>query len=201
MKWIRTITFLLFLCPLNLFAQRTAKQKELIQRYFKLDPEDLSPSQIVQHFTGNLDFSIDTLIARTETSLLYLRAFSATYNPFSIPIKKAELQFREGLLYSSSQTIPKDTILTLAIIGILDSTEAATILIKGEFKRLDKQITKLFDRSTYNSHRTNNTKLESWIYYDRPIGYPQMRLIFGNYYADKNIFCIGIETNYKLTFN
>src|SRR5258708_38653274 len=102
------ILLFFFLTPIISFGQseKESHLKEFIQQYFMIDLENHSPDQIIQSLRDSMRLKIDIVRPRTDTSLMYIKAYSIIYNPFNISIRKMELQFLEQVIRSSRKKGP-----------------------------------------------------------------------------------------------
>jgi len=193
----RTILIAFFCMPLLLPAQskeKKEKESQFIREYFTIDPESLSPDEIIQKLKKNMQLTIDSLRPHTDTSFMYIKAHSTGYNPFGISIKKLELIFVESALYSTRQKRPLDTILTLRITGVTDSTESSKHVIKDEFKRINKILSDLSELTFYNEpDKKSKLYSESYNYFSGSLLFPKLILTSEVYYPDKKTYCISLE--------
>src|SRR5688500_4907742 len=114
------LLFTLFFTPI-LLVGRTTKEQEWDEDYFVLHPEERSLEHIIEQIQNDLGFSIESIKPHTDTSLLFLRASSRSYNPFNLPVKKIEFVLWQGTLQNGNKVL--DTILTFQMIGITDASK------------------------------------------------------------------------------
>jgi hypothetical protein len=192
--------FSLILFPLTCFAQKQQKTEinDLIEKYFSVNPEELSMAELVKALEVKAGVSIDTIINRTDTSLFYLRGYSGSFNPFRVSSVKTEFQIREAVV-RNDRKIPVDTFLIMQIIVITDSTEKSKRMIRGELKRIDKEMNLFFPKSDYIKSR----KKAKWFYetYSYKEGnfspLPKIRVGLSHYYQDLFCYTMIMETYYE----
>lgn len=194
----------LFIFYSNSFTvhSQTGKQKirlqEITEQYFSTNAADQYISQTIENFK-KAGFTHDTLISKTDSSLFYYRGYSTSFNPFQIPVRKVEIQFRENKILVRGEKIARDTILILQILGITDSSAENKNKLIEEVQRISKEFIEVFPLFNHGkSAKKAKRPYEFFTFNIFPAPYPTLILGFGAYYQNPKINCIDLELYYKL---
>lgn len=148
---------------------------------------------------GNIPgLSQSTKIATTDTSLLYFNGFSSSFNPFSIPVNKIEIQLRESRVLLKGEPFAKDTFFIVQIIGITDSTEESRKKVQQEFRKLSKEFAAYFVAKGHRKSPKKQKRPSESVTFDLwPNKYKFLQLGWGGYYKNQNTHCISLSVFFK----
>jgi hypothetical protein len=175
------------------------KQEEIARIFFNIQKGWMDASDLLKQLISNTGLIPDTIIARTDTSVFYMRGYCKTFNPFAIPVKEIEIQLREGPVHVINKEKIKDTLLYLQIIAITDSNTSILPLTR-ETRRIAKNISPAFTRT--NHVKTSGKKSrpsEGYSFYYQPEQFPFITIGFGGYYQNASIHCITLSLIYHST--
>jgi hypothetical protein len=126
-------------------------------------------------------FTIDEEIRRTDSTFYYLSGTYKNYNPFQFPPRELRLILSEMQIVHEDSLKTLDTIITLQLLGITDSSVAGEKMVKKEFKHFHNNQADRFSSSTYYPFKSKNgeTVAEIYNYFVSPFSISPIAIAWG----------------------
>lgn len=120
-----------------------------IEKYFRATPFDKDFSDLVNFYSTDPDFVVDSTSQRSDTSIFYLRGYHKTFNPFSFPVNRLVFTIRQN--DDSLNLLPRqnEIYFQLSVSGFIDSSEKSIQLLKGELKTIKEKLEPLYGEPGY----------------------------------------------------
>jgi hypothetical protein len=161
--------------------------KKLHQQYLGFDINNKSLDSLLVEIRNAGVFVFDTIIPKSKQQNFYSRAYSSSFNPFSIK-GKCELQITESRLVGGSSGL---TGLQFQIILLPVNTDNLLLKLKKEYKTLADEWGKLFKPiSTKNKKRKDKQPYDSFTF--ASAGGGSVTVGWGPYYKAPEAIVISV---------
>lgn len=173
------------------YAQNALQQ--LAKQYFKYNVYELELADVVDTLLQDTEIKIDTTIAHTDTSRLYLRGYHTSFNPFQIQLDSVRTILAEIYSKDRETQIVTDTIFRLQTIGVAKSNNQLEN-IKACFAKMHKQI-----KGDFNYFRYSKSKIEkqltseSYTYYQLPYSQPLLNITWKTKSENETVIAISFD--------
>ena len=148
LRKILSITmFISFFCQQGVCQNK--KIIPLIEHYFRATPFEKDFADLINFYSTDPDFVIDSTSQRSDTSVFYLRGYHKTFNPFSFPVNRLVFTIRQN--DDSLNMLPgqKEVYFLLSVSGFIDSSEKSIQLLKGELKTIKEKLEPFYGEPSY----------------------------------------------------
>ncbi|MGN6165264.1 MAG: hypothetical protein ACTHOF_12055 [Flavisolibacter sp.] len=173
------------------YAQNALQQ--LAKQYFKYNVYELELADVVDTLLQDTEIKIDTTIAHTDTSRLYVRGYHTSFNPFQIPLDSVRTIIAE--IFSKDPKTEKvvDTIFRLQTVGVAKSKNQLED-IKACFVKMHKQIKGDFNYFSYSKNKIKKQLTsESYTYYQLPYPQPLLNITWKTKSENETVIAITFE--------
>jgi hypothetical protein len=151
--------FILLVC--TGYSQYPAES--LIKTYFRTHPFDMKFSSFIVSLQKDPWFTIETYDRRTDTSFFYLTGTYKNFNPFRYPPQELRLILAEQEIIHTDSLKTHDTIMSLQLLGIIDSGKVNSKLVEKEFNRFHKNQVDHFSTYIHESFENKDGSISAEI--------------------------------------
>lgn len=164
----RFILILLSISWYNLIHAQNPMQA-IIKDYFRTNPFETRFSTYLTSLQKDPWFSIEEYSRRTDSSFFFLTGTYKNYNPFHYPVKEVRLIVAEGQFIHTDSLKTLDTIITIQLLGITDTTSSGKANVMKEFKRFNNKYASAFWNFNYDKiEKENQLTAEIYNYFIYP---------------------------------
>ena len=173
---------LLISCLLIAYTSFSQAQfKYVVKKYFRTHPLDMRFSNFILSLHKDPWFTIDVENRRTDSTFFYLSGTYKNYNPFQFLPRELRLILSEMQIVREDSLKTLDTIITLQLMGIADSSVAGEKMVKKEFKHFHNNQADRFSSNTYYPFKSKNgeTVAEIYNYFVSPFSISPIAIAWG----------------------
>ena len=194
---------LLVFCILTVHTSFSQSQfKYVVKKYFRTHPLQTRFSTFIISLHKDPWFTIDEEDRRTDSSFYYLSGIYKNYNPLQFTPTELRLVLSEMQIVHQDSLKTLDTIMTLQLMGITDSSAAGKKMVEKEFKRFHNNHEDRFSNSTYYSFKSKNgeTIAEIYNYYVSPFSVAPITIAWG-FKDETHQHTFTVSFRFKVTQN
>jgi hypothetical protein len=158
-----------------------AQFKYVIKKYFRTHPLEMKFSSFILSLHKDPWFTIDEENRRTDSTFFYLRGTYKNYNPLQYTPKELRLVIAEMQIVHEDSLKTLDTIMSLQLMGIADSSVASKKMVEKEFKRFHNNHADRFSNNNYNSYKSKDGDIVAEIhnYFVSPFAIAPITIAWG----------------------
>jgi hypothetical protein len=151
------------------FTQAQNPMQAILKDYFRTNPFETRFSTYLTSLQKDPWLSIEEFSRRTDSSFFYLTGTYKNYNPFHYPVKEVRLIVAEGQFIHTDSLKTLDTIITIQLLGITDTTSSNKANVTKEFKRFYNKYASAFWNYSYDKvEKANQLTAEVYNYFIYP---------------------------------
>lgn len=202
-EYFRPKKILLLFCILityTCFPQ--AQFKNVVKKYFRTHPLETRFSTFILSLHEDPWFTIKEEDRRTDSTFYYLNGVYKNYNPFLYTPKELRLTLSEMQITHVDSLKTLDTIITLQLMGISDSTLTGKKMVEKEFKRFHNNHGDRFSNNTYYPFISKNgeTVAEMYNYFVAPFSIAPITTAWG-IQEETHQYVFTVTLRFKVTQN
>jgi hypothetical protein len=139
-------------------SQPELKLRKAAISFLSFDPYSNQLDKTIDSLLQSPDFTLDTLINRSDTSLFYLRGYCKGFNPFKMQLDSVKIIIAEKKRVDRVTKIARDTLLYFQTEGSIINT-ATNSYIQTTFSDIHKSVSGYFSKRIYFKEK----KKKAWI--------------------------------------